>query len=99
AAPRDAQANGAGVRNRVWMAGTKPGHDAWTGGAALRKVPPMTNATKTRAKAAREARLREALRENLRRRKAQAGGRAQDEPGPEAAESTDSTATSDKPER
>ena len=59
----------------------------------------MTNATKSRAKAAREARLQAALRENLRRRKAQARGRAQDEPGPEAAESIDSTATSDEPER
>ena len=59
----------------------------------------MTNATKSRAKAAREARLRAALRENLRRRKAQARGRAQDEPEPDGAESTDSTATSDKPER
>ena len=36
----------------------------------------MTNATKTRAKAAREARLRTALRENLKRRKAQAQSRA-----------------------
>ena len=59
----------------------------------------MTNPTKTRAKAAREARLNAALRENLKRRKAQARGRAQDEPAPEAAESTDSTATSDEPKR
>ena len=35
----------------------------------------MTNPTKARAKAAREARLRAALRENLKRRKAQARGR------------------------
>jgi Arc/MetJ-type ribon-helix-helix transcriptional regulator len=59
----------------------------------------MINATKTRAKAAREARLRAALRENLKRRKAQARGRAQDEPAPQEAESPESTATSDKPER
>jgi hypothetical protein len=59
----------------------------------------MPENTKTRAKAAREARLRVALRENLRRRKAQARGRAQEESAPEGAESTDSTATSDKPER
>ena len=59
----------------------------------------MTNGTKARAKAAREARLREALRENLRRRKAQARGRAQDEPELSEAESAEHTATSDKPER
>ena len=59
----------------------------------------MTNATKVRAKAAREARLRAALRENLKRRKAQARGRAQDEPEPGEAELTDSTATSTKPQR
>ena len=59
----------------------------------------MINTTKTRAKAAREARLRAALRENLKRRKAQARGRAQDEPEPGEAESADSTATSDKPGR
>ena len=41
----------------------------------------MTNATKSRAKAAREARLRAALRENLRRRKAQARGRERPEVG------------------
>jgi hypothetical protein len=40
----------------------------------------MTNATKVRAKAAREARLKAALRENLRRRKAQARGRGEAEP-------------------
>jgi len=59
----------------------------------------MTNGTKARAKAAREARLRAALRENLKRRKAQARGRTNDEPEPSEAESADSTATSDKPER
>jgi hypothetical protein len=59
----------------------------------------MINATKSRAKAAREARLREALRQNLKRRKAQARGRANDELEPAEAESLDSAATSDKPER
>jgi hypothetical protein len=59
----------------------------------------MTNGTKARAKAAREARLRAALRENLKRRKAQARGRAQDEPEPNEAEFTSPKATSDKPER
>ena len=59
----------------------------------------MINGTKSRAKAAREARLREALRQNLKRRKAQARGRAQDEPEPRDAESAGPTATSDKPER
>ena len=59
----------------------------------------MINDTKARAKATREARLRAALRENLKRRKAQARGRAQDEPAPGEAESADSTATSDQPER
>jgi hypothetical protein len=57
----------------------------------------MTNATKARAKAAREARLRAALRENLKRRKAQARGRS--EAQPEEAEFTSPKATSDKPER
>jgi hypothetical protein len=59
----------------------------------------MTEGTKARAKAAREARLRAALRENLKRRKAQARGRAQDEPEPNEAEFTSPQATSDKPER
>ena len=59
----------------------------------------MAESTKTRAKAAREARLRAALRENLKRRKAQARGRAQDEPEPAEAESVNPPATSDKPER
>ena len=59
----------------------------------------MTNATKTRAKAAREARLRAALRENLKRRKTQARGRAQDDSEASEAESADSPATSVKPER
>jgi hypothetical protein len=59
----------------------------------------MAESTKTRAKAAREARLRAALRENLKRRKVQARGRANDEPEPSEAESVDSAATSDKPER
>jgi hypothetical protein len=57
----------------------------------------MTEGTKARAKAAREARLRAALRENLKRRKTQARGRAQDEP--REAESAGPAATSDKPER
>ena len=59
----------------------------------------MTENTKARAKAAREERLRAALRENLKRRKAQARGRAQDEPEPDAAESVNPSATSRKPER
>jgi hypothetical protein len=59
----------------------------------------MINATKSRAKAAREARLREALRQNLKRRKAQARGRAHDEPEPSEAESLDSAATSGRSER
>jgi hypothetical protein len=59
----------------------------------------MTEGTKARAKAAREARLRAALRDNLKRRKAQARGRAQDEPEPPDADSLDSAATSGKPER
>jgi hypothetical protein len=43
----------------------------------------MTESTKAKVKAAREARLRAALRENLKRRKAQARGRneADEEPG------------------
>jgi hypothetical protein len=57
----------------------------------------MTEGTKARAKAAREARLRAALRENLKRRKAQARGRAHDEP--REAESARPAATSKKPER
>ena len=59
----------------------------------------MTEGTKARAKAAREARLRVALRENLKRRKAQARGRAQDESEPREAESARPAATSEKPER
>ncbi|MBV8754884.1 MAG: hypothetical protein JO328_18675 [Hyphomicrobiales bacterium] len=59
----------------------------------------MINFTKSRAKAAREARLREALRQNLKRRRAQARGRATDEPERSEAESLDPAATSDKPER
>jgi Arc/MetJ-type ribon-helix-helix transcriptional regulator len=59
----------------------------------------MINDTKARAKATREARLRAALRENLKRRKAQARGRAQDEPAPAEAESADSAATSDDSKR
>jgi hypothetical protein len=58
----------------------------------------MTNSTKTRANAAREARLRAALRENLKRRKAQARGRAQDDSEPDEAESVNPPATSGKPE-
>ena len=59
----------------------------------------MINSTKSRAKAAREARLRAALRENLKRRKAQARARAHDEPQHGDAESARPAATSDKPER
>ena len=62
----------------------------------------MTEGTKARAKAAREGRLRAALRENLKRRKAQARGRAQDEPAapePPAGEFTPAKATSQKPKR
>jgi hypothetical protein len=59
----------------------------------------MTEGTKARAKAAREARLRAALRENLKRRKAQARGRTHDEPEPREAESARPAATSEKPER
>ena len=59
----------------------------------------MTEGTKARAKAAREARLRAALRENLKRRKAQARGRAQDEPAPPEGEFTPAKATSQKPKR
>ena len=59
----------------------------------------MTEGTKAWAKAAREARLRAALRENLKRRKAQARGRAQDEPERSEAEFTSPKATSDKPQR
>jgi hypothetical protein len=58
----------------------------------------MTDGTKARNKAAREARLRAALRENLKRRKTQARGRAE-EPEPEEADFTPPKATSDKPER
>ena len=46
---------------------------------------------------ARQDRLKAKLRENLKRRKAQARSRAQDEPS--EAESADSPVTSDKPER
>jgi len=59
----------------------------------------MTEGTKARAKAAREARLRAALRENLKRRKVQARGRAQDEIEPREPKFTPPKATSDKPER
>jgi hypothetical protein len=68
-------------------------------GGSSSNLPPMTEGTKARAKAAREARLRAALRENLKRRKAQARSRAHDEPEPREADSVDPTATSDKPER
>jgi hypothetical protein len=59
----------------------------------------MTNATKVRAKAAREARLKAALRENLKRREAQARGRGEAEAEPPKAESRGSAASSgqDKP--
>jgi hypothetical protein len=58
----------------------------------------MTEGTKARAKAARERRLQAALRENLKRRKAQARGRTQDETeaGPREAESVDPAANSDQ---
>jgi hypothetical protein len=42
----------------------------------------MTDGTKAGAKAARERRLQAALRENLKRRKAQARGRTEGEPAP-----------------
>ena len=87
------------MQPKTWMAGTTPGHDAWTDRSPVPKFPPMTEGTKARVKAAREVRLRAALRENLKRRKAQARGRAHDEPEPREAESPDSTATSDTPER
>jgi hypothetical protein len=54
----------------------------------------MTDGTKARAKAAREARLRAALRENLKRRKAQARGRTRDEA--EAAETRPGGADKDQ---
>jgi hypothetical protein len=58
----------------------------------------MTEGTKARAKAAREARLRAALRENLKRRKAQARGRTEAEPEPREAESARPAASSDNEE-
>jgi hypothetical protein len=62
-------------------------------------IAPMTNGTKARAKAAREARLRAALRENLKRRKAQARGRTEAEPDPREGEPARPDASSDKDER
>jgi hypothetical protein len=59
----------------------------------------MTERGKTAEKARRQRRLGAARRENLKRRKAQARGRAQDEPEPGEAEFTSPQATSDKPER
>jgi hypothetical protein len=59
----------------------------------------MTNATKVRAKAAREARLKAALRENLKRRKAQARGRSEGEADPPQAESPGAAARSDRDKR
>jgi hypothetical protein len=56
----------------------------------------MTDGTKARAKAAREARLRVALRENLRRRKAQARGRTQDDAQPEPRETHPASSDQDK---
>jgi len=47
----------------------------------------------------RAERLAAALKQNLRRRKAQARGRAQDETEPGEAQFTSPKATSDKPER
>jgi hypothetical protein len=58
----------------------------------------MTDATKTRAKAAREARLQAALRENLKRRKAQARGRNEAETEPREGEPAGPTASSDHDE-
>jgi hypothetical protein len=58
----------------------------------------MTEGTKARAKAAREARLRAALRENLKRRKAQARGRTEAEPEPREAEPARPAASSDNEE-
>jgi hypothetical protein len=58
----------------------------------------MTEGTKARAKAAREARLRAALRENLKRRKAQARGRSEAEPEPHEAEPARPAASSDNEE-
>ena len=54
---------------------------------------------RSKAQAARDERLRAALRENLKRRKTQARGRAQDEPEPHEADSVNPPATSGKPER
>jgi hypothetical protein len=61
----------------------------------------MTDGTKARTKAAREARLRAALRENLKRRKAQARGRTPDEGDVEPAETRPDgpDAEADKDER
>jgi hypothetical protein len=56
----------------------------------------MTDGTKARAKAAREVRLRAALRENLKRRKAQARGRSQDEGEAAAAETRPGGADEDE---
>jgi hypothetical protein len=56
----------------------------------------MTNATKVRAKAAREARLKAALRENLKRRKAQARGRSEGEADQPQAERAEAAARSDQ---
>ena len=59
----------------------------------------MTEGTKSRAKAAREARLKAALRENLKRRKAQARGRSEGEAEPRERESAGTTAHPDHDER
>jgi hypothetical protein len=56
----------------------------------------MTEGTKARAKAARERRLQAALRENLKRRKAQARGRTETEAEPPEAESARPAANSDQ---
>jgi hypothetical protein len=48
----------------------------------------MTDGAKARAKAARDKRLQAALRENLKRRKAQARGRTEGEPAPREADPT-----------
>jgi hypothetical protein len=59
----------------------------------------MTDGTKARAKAAREARLRAALRENLKRRKAQARGRTRDEAAAAETRPEGPDAEADKDER
>jgi hypothetical protein len=59
----------------------------------------MTDGTKAKAQAARDARLRAALRENLRRRKAQARGRTQEPAEPGDAEAGRARVDPDKEDR